>query len=95
MFQPFDLSAALSLAAVSLSFLRRWLTSGWTATNEAARRGCWCSSTSLFSPADAKVRGQEGGQEVEVGAVGQSSTDYLSNFSTGNDQQSTIDLLVC
>lgn len=58
----FDVGAALSLPAVSLSILRRWWTNGWTATSEAEKWGCWCSSTSLFSPADAKVRGQEGGQ---------------------------------
>lgn len=61
---PFNLSPAFSLVAISLSIWRRWWTSGWTATSEAERRGCWCSSTSLFSPVDAKVRGQERAHET-------------------------------
>lgn len=69
LFKCFYYIRAFSLAALSLSMSRRWWTSGWTATSETERRGCWCSSTSLCGPVDAKVRGQGRAHEIGVGGV--------------------------
>jgi len=62
--------------------------SGLTATSRTGRRGFSCSSTSSLSAVDAKVRGEE----MKWACRGQSSKDYLPDFSGVIDQSFTIDL---
>lgn len=64
--------------------------SGLTATNRTGRRDFLCSSTSSFSAVDAKVRGEE----MKGAHGGESSKDYLPDFSGPIDQSFTMDLSV-
>lgn len=61
--------------------------SGLTATSRTGRRGFSCSSTSSLSAVDAKVRGEE----MKGACRGQSSKDYIPDFSGVIDQSFTID----